>query len=137
MDRATIETLVRNALVKRLGGNGDAPAPTLVVNSSARHMHISQEDLETLFGPGYKLNVHKMLYQDGQFAAKETVTLIGPRKRMIPNLRILGPTRKQSQIELAFTDAVSWEFRTFRRACRANSTARRALTSWDRKGFWN
>ncbi|MGN0834927.1 MAG: phosphate propanoyltransferase [Candidatus Spyradosoma sp.] len=109
MDRATIETLVRNALLKRLGNAPatDAPAPTLVVNSSARHMHISQEDLETLFGPGYKLNVHKMLYQDGQYAAKETVTLIGPRKRMIPNLRILGPTRKQSQIELAFTDAVS------------------------------
>ena len=63
MDRATIETLVRNALLKRLGNvpATDAPAPTLVVNSSARHMHISQEDLETLFGPGYKLNVHKIL----------------------------------------------------------------------------
>lgn len=109
MDRTLIENLVRDALIKQLGAKKSScgDAPNLVVNSSARHMHISDADLETLFGTGYKLNVHKMLYQEGQYAAKETVTLIGPRKRMIPNLRILGPTRKQSQIELAFTDSVS------------------------------
>ena len=70
-------------------------------------MHISPENLEVLFGPGAKLTVHKMLYQEGQYASQQTVTLVGPRKRIIPNLRILGPTRNLTQIELAFTDSVS------------------------------
>ncbi len=69
-------------------------------------MHISPANLETLFGPGAKLTVHKMLFQEGQFAAEQTVTLIGPRRRVIPNLRILGPCRDLTQIELALTDAV-------------------------------
>ena len=69
-------------------------------------MHISPENLETLFGPGAKLTVHKWLYQEGQFAAEQTVTLIGPRRRVIPNLRILGPCRNLTQIELAITDAI-------------------------------
>ena len=70
-------------------------------------MHVSREDLDRLFGPGYELTVDRPLYQPGNFAAKETVTLIGPRSRLISNLRILGPLRSRSQIELAFTDAVS------------------------------
>ena len=69
-------------------------------------MHISEENLELLFGPGAKLTVHKWLYQEGQFASEQTVTLIGPRKRIIPNLRILGPCRNLTQIELALTDSV-------------------------------
>jgi putative phosphotransacetylase len=69
-------------------------------------MHVSQADLEVLFGPGYQLKVHKWLYQEGYFAAEETVTLIGPRKRIIPNLRILGPCRNLTQIELAYTDSI-------------------------------
>lgn len=82
------------------------PAPTLVVNSSARHMHISPENVEVLFGKGAELTVHKWLYQEGQFASQQTVTLIGPRKRVFPNLRILGPCRNLTQIELSLTDAV-------------------------------
>jgi putative phosphotransacetylase len=70
-------------------------------------MHLSPEDLEKLFGSGHQLTPMRPLYQDGHFAAAETVTLIGPRSRLISNLRILGPCRKQSQIELAFTDAIS------------------------------
>ncbi len=103
-----IEQLVRQALYAKLGRSVPASGsvPTLVVNSSARHMHITQENLEILFGEGYQLGVHKWLYQEGQFASTETVTMIGPRKRIIPNLRILGPTRNLTQIELAFTDAV-------------------------------
>jgi len=69
-------------------------------------MHVSPEDLETLFGAGCKLEVHKWLYQEGQFASTATVTLVGPRRRIIPNLRILGPCRDLTQIELAFTDAI-------------------------------
>jgi putative phosphotransacetylase len=124
LDRGLIERLVRQALTEKLGMNGHAaplphPSPTrggrgegggpprLVVNISARHCHVTQEDLERLYGKGHKLRVHKPLYQDGFFAAEETVTIIGPRHRLIPNLRILGPCRDHSQVELAFTDAIS------------------------------
>ena len=116
LDRTTIERLVRAALSQRLGAgttpatNGKAgatTAPKLVVNISARHCHVTQADLERLFGKGHQLTVHKPLYQDGFFAAAETVTIIGPRHRLIPNLRILGPCRDHSQVELAFTDAIS------------------------------
>jgi len=105
--RDIVEALVRDVLTRQLGIPASVtPPPTLLVNSSARHMHISPENLETLFGPGAELTVHKWLYQEGQFAAEQTVTLIGPRKRIIPNLRILGPCRNLTQIELALTDAV-------------------------------
>ncbi|MCC6419682.1 MAG: phosphate propanoyltransferase [Gemmataceae bacterium] len=89
------------------GGRGGAGIPRLVVNISARHCHVTQEDLERLFGKGHRLTVHKPLYQDGFVAAAETVTIVGPRHRLIPNLRILGPCRDHSQVELAFTDAIS------------------------------
>jgi putative phosphotransacetylase len=84
-----------------------AAANRLVVNASARHMHVTEEDLEKLFGKGSQLTPMRPLYQEGHYAAKEMVTLIGPRSRLISNLRILGPCRKHSQIELAFTDAIS------------------------------
>lgn len=81
--------------------------PKLLVSISARHCHLTDEAVEKLFGPGYKLTILKDLYQDGFFAAKETVMLVGPRKRMLPEVRILGPTRNINQVELAFTDAIS------------------------------
>src|SRR5664279_3391224 len=105
--RQIVESLVREVLFRQLGRTAaPASAPVLVVNSSARHMHISPENLELLFGKGAELTVHKWLYQEGQFASQQTVTLIGPRKRIIPNLRILGPCRNLTQIELAITDSV-------------------------------
>jgi len=82
----------------------------LIVNVSARHCHLTPQAVEALFGPGRKLTVHKWLYQEGAFAAKETVTLIGPRSRVISNLRILGPCRELNQVELAYTDAVALGF---------------------------
>ncbi|MDX2227322.1 MAG: phosphate propanoyltransferase [Verrucomicrobiae bacterium] len=106
IDRALIEGLVRETLRKELSARGSGAKPELLVNVSARHMHVTQEELEILFGKGHQLKVHKWLYQEGQFAAEETVTLIGPRKRIIPNLRILGPCRTLTQIELAYTDAL-------------------------------
>ena len=89
---------------------GGGPSPTLTVMASARHMHVCREDMDVLFGPGTELTVYKDLFQAGNFAANEKVTIIGPRSRLISNLRILGPMRKQSQIELAFTDAISLGF---------------------------
>ena len=106
-NRSVVESLVRESLFRQVGRQSSTPsAPELVVNSSARHMHISPENLEVLFGQGAELTVHKMLYQEGQFASQQTVTLIGPRKRIIPNLRILGPCRNLTQIELAITDSI-------------------------------
>jgi putative phosphotransacetylase len=107
LNRSAVEELVRQIVVKRLAQPGGALRPTLAVHASARHMHVSREDLDHLFGEGYELSVLRPLYQEGHYAAKETVTLIGPRSRLISNLRILGPTRSRSQVELAFTDAVS------------------------------
>lgn len=107
IDRAAIEQVVRQVVRQRLGLGKPADAPKLMVNISARHMHVTQEHLEILFGPGAKLTVLKPLYQDGHFASEQTVTIIGPRHRTITNLRILGPCRKDSQIELAFTDSIA------------------------------
>jgi putative phosphotransacetylase len=111
--RAVVEHLVRQAVYTRLGKPlprlATAPNP-LVVNVSARHCHLTPEAVETLFGQGHQLTVHKWLYQEGQFAAKETVTLIGPRSRIISNLRILGPCRTLNQVELAYTDGIALGF---------------------------
>lgn len=73
------------------------------VGVSARHVHLSQADLETLFGKGHKLTVKKMLMGD-QFAAEECVTLVSPSLRTIEGVRVLGPVRKQSQVEVSRTD---------------------------------
>jgi propanediol utilization protein len=78
-----------------------------VVSVSARHVHLTDEHVEVLFGKGATLTPMKDLYQDGFFAAEETVMVVGPRRRMLPSVRILGPTRPESQIELAYTDAIS------------------------------
>ena len=111
--RAVVEHLVRQAVYARLGRPlpraAAAPNP-LVVNVSARHCHLTPEAVEILFGKGHQLQVFKWLYQEGQFAAKETVTLIGPRSRVISNLRILGPCRTLNQVELAYTDGIALGF---------------------------
>jgi len=108
--REAIEHLVRESVYRHLGlelpHSAAGPNP-LVVNVSARHCHLTQEAVEQLFGPGHELTPMKWLYQEGQYAAKETVTLIGPRSRVISNLRILGPCRDINQVELANTDAIA------------------------------
>lgn len=73
------------------------------VGVSARHVHLSQNDLETLFGKGYELTPKKMLMGD-QYAAEECVTLVSPSLRTIEGVRVLGPVRKDSQIEISRTD---------------------------------
>jgi putative phosphotransacetylase len=118
--RDQVESLVRSIIQKQLSGsattnghaasNGRAAAsapPQVVVNISARHCHLTQAHVDVLFGQGYQLTPLKRLYQDTDFAANETVAVVGPRQRMIPGVRILGPCRKFSQVELAFTDAIS------------------------------
>ncbi len=112
-DRALIERMVRQVLRDQWAAGlpsfrrpvQDGPNP-LVVNVSARHVHVTQEDLETLFGPGARLTKLRDLYQEGEFASEQVVNIIGPRNRMIPNVRILGPTRNYTQVELSYTDGV-------------------------------
>ena len=85
-----------------------APAPVggdIPVGISNRHIHLSREDVETLFGAGYELTPMKDLSQPGQYACKETLTLIGPSMRAIENVRVLGPVRSASQVEISRTDS--------------------------------
>lgn len=108
--RAQIEQMVRSILRSQVGGEAlgvEEYRPNLVVNISARHAHLTQEHVEALFGPGAQLTPMRGLYQDTDFASNETVAVVGPRQRMIPGVRILGPCRKFSQVELAFTDGIS------------------------------
>lgn len=111
LNRNAIESIVRQIVLQQSasvgrGGNGRAE-PKLVVSISARHVHLTDEHVEILFGRGRTLTPMKPLYQDGYYAAEETVMVVGPRRRMLPTVRILGPTRGHSQVELAFTDSIS------------------------------
>ncbi len=81
----------------------------IIVETSARHIHLSQADLETLFGKGYELTKKKDLSQPGQFACVEKVTVVGPRGEKA--MSVLGPVRKATQIELALTDARGMGFK--------------------------
>lgn len=128
VDRAQIEALVRSAIRQTQvqgavaplhispnhsgASSGNPPGwvdgkPNLRVSISARHCHLTDEHVEILFGRGSVLEPDKDLYQDGFYAAKQTVMVVGPRRRMLPNVRVLGPTRPFSQLELAFTDSIS------------------------------
>ena len=110
-----VESIVRQIVLSQSGGakptsapaTAESTKPNLVVSISARHCHLTDEHVEILFGPGAKLIPEKPLYQDGFYAAEQTVMVVGPRRRMMPTVRVLGPTRSASQVELAFTDAIS------------------------------
>ena len=88
-------------IVGEIGGKeGDIP-----VGISNRHIHLSREHVDILFGKGYKLTPIKDLSQPGQFACKEQLTIIGPSMRAIEGVRVLGPERKKSQVEISRTDS--------------------------------
>ena len=76
---------------------------TFIVETSARHIHLSQEHIDILFGAGYQLTNKKDLSQPGQFACAERLDVVGPKKT-IPGVSILGPARKASQVEVSLTD---------------------------------
>lgn len=81
-------------------------AKNFIVETSARHIHVTQEHLEILFGKGHELTKKKDLSQPGQFACEERVTIVGPKKEL-PGVSILGPVRPETQVELSATDARS------------------------------
>ena len=89
-----------NSSISSASSDGDIP-----VGVSNRHIHLTQQDLDTLFGPGYQLTHFKDLSQPGQFACKEQLTLVGPSLKAIEGVRILGPLRSKSQVEISGTDA--------------------------------
>lgn len=123
-NQAVIESMVRQAVRSALQGKPAAASmgsssvatqplgwvdgkPNLRVSISARHCHLTDEHVEILFGKGAVLEPEKPLYQDGFYAAAQTVMVVGPRRRMLPSVRVLGPTRPHSQVELALTDSIS------------------------------
>lgn len=104
MDSNNVELITR-AVLKALENPADnKPRMTVPIGVSARHIHLTQADVETLFGPGYHLTKKKDL-MGGQFAANEQCTIVGLKLRAIENVRILGPVRKASQVEISATDA--------------------------------
>ena len=101
-ERATVQRLVTERIVKTAyeqTGKRFVPAA-----ASNRHIHVSAQDLETLFGKGYALKPERALSQPGQFAASETVSIAGPKGR-IDQVRVLGPARGKTQVEILTTDA--------------------------------
>ena len=104
MDNKEIEKITRiilDSLNKKDSGTGYL----VPIGVSARHIHLTQADVETLFGKGYQLTKKKEL-MGGQFASNELVTIVGLKLRAIENVRILGPVRKASQVEISATDAI-------------------------------
>lgn len=107
MDEGLLVREITARVLHRLAKVGLVPDPwEIPVGVSVRHVHVSQEHLEILYGPGAKLHPLRDLRQPGEFAAKEVVALVGPRMRTLENVRILGPIRSQTQVELARTDAI-------------------------------
>ena len=98
-------------LVKKVLANVTPPTPCeknkgeVPIGVSNRHIHLSKSDLETLFGKGYELTPIKELSQPGQYACKELLTIVGPSLRPIENVRVLGPVRSSSQVEISKTDS--------------------------------
>lgn len=100
-----IELIAKMVLEAMEARNEKAEGYVVPVGVSARHVHLTQEHVEQLFGRGYQLTKKKEL-MGGQFASNETVTIVGLKLRAIENVRVLGPVRKQSQVEISATDAI-------------------------------
>jgi propanediol utilization protein len=101
----TEEVLRHFASLNGQSVDGDTVKTGIPIGVSVRHLHLTREDVDVLFGRGYELKALRELYQPGQFAAQETVNLVGP-KGAITGVRILFPLRKKTQVEVARTDAI-------------------------------
>lgn len=101
MDNEQLVKLITKLTIEKLREKDACKVPVGVSN---RHVHLSREDLDTLFGKNYELSIKSTLKQPGQFASNETVTIRGP-KGEFENVRILGPVRSKSQVEISITDS--------------------------------
>ena len=105
MEQQTVEMITRMVLQTINRMEEKSNGYQVPVGVSARHIHLTQEHVEVLFGEGYKLTKKKEL-MGGQYACNETVTVVGLKLRAIENVRVLGPVRKASQLEISATDAM-------------------------------
>ena len=99
-----VEAITRMVLEAMEAGKTEKPRIKVPIGISARHIHLTQEDVEKLFGEGYQLTKRSEL-MGGQFASNEQCTIVGLKLRAIENVRILGPVRSKSQVEISATDA--------------------------------
>jgi putative phosphotransacetylase len=106
LDIGRISDEVARRVRDRLAGTSPGGKILIPVGISGRHIHLTREVLETLFGKGHQLTVYRKLSQPGEFAAEERVTLIGPSGKALENVRILGPVRKFTQAELSRSDGL-------------------------------
>lgn len=109
VDERLVEEIVRQVIALKTAPKAEKQTekdnfPIIPVGISARHVHLSRKDMDTLFGKDSELTPMKEL-MGGQYAAKEQVTIIGPSLRPIEKVRVLGPLRKQTQVEISCTDA--------------------------------
>lgn len=102
-DAQLVAEIINRVMAQCQGGT--STDDTVPVGVSNRHIHLSAEHLEVLFGKGYELTPIKDLSQPGQFACKEQLTIVGPSLRPIEGVRVLGPIRKESQVEISRTDS--------------------------------
>lgn len=100
-----IAEMVKRVLAEVGGATNGEADNEVPVGVSNRHIHLNKADLATLFGEGYELTPLKDLSQPGQYACKELLTLVGPSLRPIENVRVLGPVRSKSQVEISATDS--------------------------------
>ena len=105
METREIEFITKAVLAALDKQKSDDKGYVVPIGVSARHVHLTQEHVEVLFGEGYQLTKKKEL-MGGQFASNEMVTLVGLKLRAIENVRVLGPVRKASQVEISATDAI-------------------------------
>ena len=105
MDKKELEALTKLVISCIKAGQEKGDGFQVPVGVSNRHIHLSQKDVETLFGPGHQLAKKKEL-MGGQFASNELVTIVGLKLRAIENVRVLGPVRSKSQVEISATDAI-------------------------------
>lgn len=110
MEEKTIE-MITKLVMEAMNQKSAEQGFVVPIGVSARHVHLTQEDVETLFGKGYGLTKKKEL-MGGQFASNELVTIVGLKLRAMENVRILGPVRKASQVEISATDAIKLGIKT-------------------------
>ena len=104
-DYNTLVSEIVSRVMAEMQGTEKAADMLVPVGVSNRHIHLTQEHVEILFGKGYQITPFKDLSQPGQYACKEQLTIIGPSLRPIEGVRVLGPTRKSSQVEISRTDS--------------------------------
>jgi propanediol utilization protein len=104
--RTALQSPVAHRSAKRFTLPSSSAYPTIPLGVSNRHIHLTQKTFHRLFGEGVAFEEMRPLYQPGEFASKHTLTIVGPKLRSIPGVRILGPLRTYDQVEVSLTDAV-------------------------------